>query len=449
MKHKIIACVALVLAIGICFFLSAINPARPLNAYRRSLVAAGEKLELSDWIPPRPAGSNGAPELLAIGEEVVRLQPLRVDSFWADALSRPRYVASLEKQSRTFEPLRRRLENALAMPVIDFGWDFRTNSIGATPRFAVSRMFNGMEPLADLFKTDILFHLHQGNDPFDELRLMLLLQRRTEGFVLPEFQRRRAPVLEMCWSTTWNYLQSTNLTESKLAQLQKDWEGLSPLKAIESIAGIKRAQLGLEFDKARHKAVRTAFRSFTCQNLTTLSSPFWTELKWAARKSYSEEREMLEVSSLEVDTDRSYLKSHSVFETAPEFQRKMGLVRTQNGGVGFAGYRVGVDFPSFDILRTAVPAENRRQVMITALALYRYRLQHGAFPAQLAEITPAFLAEPPRYFGDGKFCNYSLDSKGRFEMTVETSPLTFMSIMAVMGERGGPPVRLWPWPESP
>jgi hypothetical protein len=66
------------------------------------------------------------------------------------------------------------------------------------------------------------------------------------------------------------------------------------------------------------------------------------------------------------------------------------------------------------VLYKYAAAETQRAVVITAIALERYRLRHQTYPAQLAELTPAFLAAIPRDPMDGQPLRYRRTEDGRF-----------------------------------
>jgi hypothetical protein len=65
-------------------------------------------------------------------------------------------------------------------------------------------------------------------------------------------------------------------------------------------------------------------------------------------------------------------------------------------------------------LARAAEAEARRRLMVTALALERYRGRHRSYPADLQALVPELLPSPPLDFMDGKPLRYRLGSDGRF-----------------------------------
>jgi hypothetical protein len=64
------------------------------------------------------------------------------------------------------------------------------------------------------------------------------------------------------------------------------------------------------------------------------------------------------------------------------------------------------------LLGRAAEAEARRRILITAIALERYRGRHGSYPKTLAELAPEFLKTVPADFMDGRPLRYRLTDDG-------------------------------------
>jgi len=76
-------------------------------------------------------------------------------------------------------------------------------------------------------------------------------------------------------------------------------------------------------------------------------------------------------------------------------------------GMGFAGR-------GQTLLSRAAEAEARRRLIITAIALERYRGWHGSYPETLQALVPELLANQPMDFMDGKPLRYRLTRDGHF-----------------------------------
>jgi hypothetical protein len=69
---------------------------------------------------------------------------------------------------------------------------------------------------------------------------------------------------------------------------------------------------------------------------------------------------------------------------------------------------------SIGVLNAVAVAETQRRMVITAIAIERFRRQRGRFPQSLSELQPAFLKQPPIDFMDGKPLRYKPDKDGNF-----------------------------------
>lgn len=67
-----------------------------------------------------------------------------------------------------------------------------------------------------------------------------------------------------------------------------------------------------------------------------------------------------------------------------------------------------------DMLALAAGAEAQRRVVVTAIALERYRGRHGRYPAALCALAPEFLPAVPVDFMDGRPLRYRLTGDGHF-----------------------------------
>jgi hypothetical protein len=61
-------------------------------------------------------------------------------------------------------------------------------------------------------------------------------------------------------------------------------------------------------------------------------------------------------------------------------------------------------------------AESRRRVVMTALALQRFRRQQGGFPDALAELSPQWVKHVPADFSDARGLRYRKEAAGGFAL---------------------------------
>jgi hypothetical protein len=68
----------------------------------------------------------------------------------------------------------------------------------------------------------------------------------------------------------------------------------------------------------------------------------------------------------------------------------------------------------YRFLRKVAFAETQKEMLVTAIALNRYRLRHGKFPTEVSALTSEFLPELPRDWIDGQPLRYRSKENGQF-----------------------------------
>ena len=79
----------------------------------------------------------------------------------------------------------------------------------------------------------------------------------------------------------------------------------------------------------------------------------------------------------------------------------------------------GVGTSSYPLLRSIMSTfrcETERQMLITAIALKRYKMKHGKTAETLSDLVPEFLAKLPTDFMDGKPLRYRANPDGTFTL---------------------------------
>ena len=80
----------------------------------------------------------------------------------------------------------------------------------------------------------------------------------------------------------------------------------------------------------------------------------------------------------------------------------------------YARYRFGFEPLMPGSLWRMADSESMRRLLVTALALERYRLGHGSYPASLDALSPELLPSRPLDFMDGAPLRYRHTQDGRF-----------------------------------
>jgi len=235
-------------------------------------------------------------------------------------------------------------------------------------------------------------------------------------------------------AATWEFLQSPRVTDEQLGILQREWTDAEFLRGAENALLMERAMC--EAAGARMRQSSAEFR----QNVTmySRSSPVsWLEcaanpavLKakesmWRFAWSDPDELKMLRGQQMILNTLR-LARTGQAFQTA---------LRQQETGLAALGVRVqssdperglfGIDENVSSMMSQSLVSIQRvpqrifrtevaRQIVIVAIALKRYQLQHGAYPRELAALKPKLLAEMPHDPMDGKPLRYRLNLGGTY-----------------------------------
>lgn len=276
--------------------------------------------------------------------------------------------------------------------------------------------------------------LHDGNKDAAWTNLMASTRLVTAWEIEPIEISHLVRIAEtkMVFNSTWQALQADGWPDEQLARLQAEWESVNFISGLPETAAFKRASTAATFEFHRNQSLTSGpwFGAFLYQGLKSPRS-FWPELqyRWSADAylrtgSYIDENDLLlfyrdrelelrkAIQSPTWAQMRQLAGITNYVQFQSKFQSKDPLrfifllpmeetgVMLQSQGLTFAG-------------RTA-EAEAERRVLITAIALERYRRKHGSYPRSLNALAPEFLKTAPVDFIDGKPLRYRLKDDGHF-----------------------------------
>ena len=212
---------------------------------------------------------------------------------------------------------------------------------------------------------------------------------QTEPAEVSEYVRFNC--LHTVYNLTWQALQAGNWADSRLAKLQHEWEALDLLKIIPDTYAFKRAsgvadcrlQNGSE---AGEKDVLLFYRDREVEARRAVQSRSWSEMRLLPG--------VTNATSLEVPTANLPGAMGMRLST-----RRIALGHLE-GGLG--------------LFAKAAEAEARRRLLIAAIALERFHVQHGAYPKSLDALSPDYLEKAPIDFMNGQVLHYSLSDDGHF-----------------------------------
>jgi hypothetical protein len=222
---------------------------------------------------------------------------------------------------------------------------------------------------------------------------------------------------------TWEILQDPKVSDNDLAQLQQDWQALEFVSPLERTMLFERVEHTQEFEQIRGSSGKfnKLWGYFYGPNLFNLASDWkrslylrkWDEIRWRWFWSYQDELHGLQGFQIIIEatrmaeTNRSF-QSAELFVNAnlTQLNRKQGPVDGLRGVFSANASRAA--------LRKAAMVQTARNVVVTAIALKRYELEHQQLPNTLDELVPEFLKSVPTDYMDGQPLRYRRNADGTF-----------------------------------
>jgi hypothetical protein len=247
----------------------------------------------------------------------------------------------------------------------------------------------------------------------------------------------RLAIAHIAMAATWELLQSPKATDEQLASLQREWTEAEFLQGGENAVMMERAMCEMALERMRQSSAE--FRRHA--SMFSQNSPSgWLEqvanstvLKtkesmWRFAWSDPDELRMLRGEQIILETfraARTNLAFRAVLRDEETRLAALGIRERKN--------QSDIGLPSIDDIDVSsmmsqsvlsiqrfpqriFKTEVARQLVIAALALKRYQLRHGTYPAQLSAITPEFATAMPYDPVDGKPLRYRLNSDGSFTL---------------------------------
>lgn len=451
-RWKILTGIALafVLLTGIEVMTTGNGPRREVEAYKKSLIAKGEKLDISELLPPPvPPEQNGAdivkqalslltPEdqdfsnsvpamrMIGPGKATVCFEQPEVrtrrdiTNSWANELA---VVAD-------DQPMIELLRQAMNYPAIDFHVNYEDSSDMGQH---VGPLSWCMRRLSAAAICDL--HLGVAGSAATNICTILALFKGQQDGRLPFYQGIRLEWSFLPASANWELLQSSNVNDQELALLQRSWERIEYFHGLVRDLTMDRAYCESQIMKMRapddyfNKATRPYYRNVDWSDgLAEGLSDLFNNAELGCAKSmylaswtYSDELRMLRSMQALLETARA-AATNQVFN--PAYSNMVAqlnamamdgprdwITNIDDPGLRnmFSGYSSSPELVGF-----AMQAEATRRIVITAIALKRYQLKHGDYPSSLADLVPQFLSSVPRDPVDGQPLRYRRMADGRF-----------------------------------
>lgn len=291
-----------------------------------------------------------------------------------------------------------------------------------------------LKNLMEIFGDRTLLALHDGNKDTAWTNLMAATRLVTAWQTEPAevSYRARFGNASLAFNTIWQAIQTNGWRDEQLARLQQEWESVDFFTNLPEIMAFNRASQAAGCQRERQDPRP---RNFTFVEFFEdfLHSPFrgWQDLK----HNYSQ-RQYREVGTYEDEKNLLLFYRDRELELRKAIQASTWSAMRQLPGVTNLNlfksqYRsrmqtsmnlkqIGMSFQDWassdtsSLLGRAAKAEAQRRLIITAIALERYRGKHGSYPKALSELAPEFLKVVPVDFMDGLPLRYRLTEDGHF-----------------------------------
>jgi hypothetical protein len=268
----------------------------------------------------------------------------------------------------------------------------------------------------------------------DTIRIVAL--QKDERLIIAQLVRILCA--NMSWNTTWKMLQTNVWSEPELARIQGGWQQMDFSVDMERAMEMERALTLDHFDMIQRsstnlnryvemvgKAEAMLGNEFSFLPthgfvLHRVHLPIW-RFAWLKQddlhalncwQDIIETERLARIQSIAAAA-QSIARLNSNAETSVFFQTqdKQPKQSAYNRWRFLISSDTGVNG---NIIRKTVQAETARRMLITALALKRYSLQHGRAPKSLESLVPGFLPAVPIDGMDGKPMRYRLIEDGTF-----------------------------------
>jgi hypothetical protein len=257
----------------------------------------------------------------------------------------------------------------------------------------------------------------------------------------------RIAIAQIAAATTWEILQSTNLTDGQLASLQDDWSELEFIQASENTLPVERecgetdlamwrsSNLALQhyFDigKKAREAIGESDEEDSLWNKTKIKARIFL---WRYWWSYPDELRSLKGFEVLINTHH-LVETNGSFQTALEHQKaaldELGISKMDssfdNLFTGKTDFHTMMSEPIVTlgkVIERVMRAEVTKHTAVAAIALKRYQLKYGNYPPDLKSLVPEFVSTIPidpvdgqplrfRLSADESFLLYSIGPNGK------------------------------------
>jgi len=462
-QRPLLVVAILIFGLGIVGSVHHFRTKRALADYQKQLIAAGEKLTVDEVMPkPVPLEQNGANTffraftLMNVAQSVFTTNPPSSMTMVAAGKARVGWAEPQirsEKATNSWDdaianvnelaPALASLEKLIERPMLDFNLNYRMGFAIPLPHLAQSKQ------AAQKLCYAALCDLHQGDvdSATRRLRTVLAISHggTDEQFIISQLVR--IAITAIGSASTWELLQSPHVSDEQLAQLQRDWSRLEFAVAAENAVAMERAigqmtvaQMRESSAEFRKIASGFAWPPVAAPNTggdwfdqaQQFAEGTWDKTRLKAREtawrfswSYTDQLRTMKGLQVVIDCARQ-------FQTNGNLGAALSWQQQQWESLGFQSLDTEEDFDInkgevnlrtlfsqsilalSKFLNRVMVIEANRQLVVTAIALQRYKLRHGGYPADLNALVPDFLPAVPQDPLDGQPLRYKPNQDGTF-----------------------------------
>lgn len=407
------------------------------EAYISRLKAEGEPMELAQVIPaPVPAQQDSADTLIEAFGLIDADNGLLATNFYGIEMMKPvapgkaivcwqepenegppptsswqDLTTAVAQNEMTFALLRQTIDK----PVADFGIQYNRGVDGVVYK---NLYLSESKRAAQRLSAAVICDLHNGDTTLalENLRAMLALTRAMgdQRLIIPALSRMA--IAQITIPANWEILQSSNLTDADLAQLQGDWAKIDFVQSGENALEMERVAGEITIKKWR------AFNSGLADALGGGGGGIWDYVKttpkiviWRGWWSYPDELRALQGYEVLIKAMRLEQTNNSFLAAIQYQESNLNGLTITNLDEPDIHWLFTTDMSISDsLIRIVMRAETAKQIVITAIALKRYDLKHGNYPLSLGALVPEILPAVPRDPVDGRPLRYRQNADGTF-----------------------------------
>ena len=424
------------------------------EAYIAQLKAEGEPMELAQVIPPPvPPDISGAEifrqaaALIDVDRSLLQtngvygmkmVAPDKAIIHWQQPNVRYIYGTNSWKDLETAVAENEKsfvlLRQIIAKPNFDFGIQYED---WPTDPYFTDVFLTESRTAALRLEMAAFCELHRGDtvSGVENLRAMLALVEamRNERLMIP--QLARAWMADIAFGVNWEILQSTNLTDGQLAELQGRWMAMDFIRSGENAAAMERVIRLIAVNQWRKSgsALRQILEDSTDWGIGNTAPAFGKfqiatkVFMWRNWWSYPDELGMLKGYQIILETTRVAYTNYSLLTAFNDQRSELEIAEVNKFGSWWNAWEILIDH-DFDMHRLfssgaaswhyaflrAIKAETTKQMTIAAIALKRYQLKYGNCPPDLKSLVPEFVPKVPLDPVDGQPLRYRRNPNGTF-----------------------------------